>query len=295
MIPTDPPPAALRWAAGNAGPEASARVVQRLAGGTHAVTHLLETGQPTRQIVLRRYPPGDNAAEREAAVLKALDGLDGWAPRLVDVDAIGRRFGEPAVLITRLPGRADITSVPPDDAAEQLGRVLARIHAVPLARFDGLRDGMAATSSPATRYAPGAAVLAADGHRLRAEESVLTHFDYWSGNVLWQRRSITGIVDWSGASRAPRGLDVSWCRLDLVLLYGPATADVFLAAYQRAAGEAVPDVVLWDLFALTNSHHTVESWRDNYHGLGRTDLTATDLRARHTAWTRDRLEQHRER
>ena len=276
--------AALRWAAENAGSEASARVVRHLAGGTHAITHLLETERPARHMVLRRYPAGDDAAAREAAILKALDGLDGWAPKLIDVDPVGQRTGEPSILITRVPGRADITSMSPARAAEQLGRVLARIHAVPLARFSRLREGMVAVPPSAIGQVP-AAVLAADGHRLRVEEAVLTHYDYWSGNVLWDNQTIAGIVDWSGASRAPRGFDVSWCRLDLVLLHGDAAADIFLASYQQAARIAVPDIALWDLFALTNAYSTVECWQPNYASLGRADLTAADLRTRHTAWT----------
>lgn len=288
-------PAALRWAAEGAGAEASARVVRPLLGGTHALTHLVETERPARQMVLRRYPVGDDAAQREAAILQALDGLDGWAPRLIDVDPIGRRTGAPSVLITRLHGHADITSVSPAKAAEQLGRVLARIHAVPLTRFGQLRDGMVAASPSATGQAPAAAVLAADGPRLLVQEQVLTHYDYWSGNVLWRGQTITGVVDWSGVSRAPRGFDVSWCRLDLVLLHGEAAAEIFLAAYQQASEAAVPEIALWDLFALTNSHRAVETWLPNYLSLGRTDLTATDLRARHTAWTRTCLTRYQQR
>lgn len=289
MIESLPPSAALAWAGEAAGPGASVRVVRRLAGGAHAATHLLRTGRTGREVVLRRFPPGDRAAANEARVLSALDGLDGWAPRLVDADPDGRRFGEPAVLITRLPGRADITSAAAETAAAQLGRALARVHAVPAARLGALRDGMAAAAASAGQAGggtgPAAPILAAQGHRLAGERPVLTHYDYWSGNVLWQGGALTGIVDWSGASRAPRGFDVSWCRLDLRLLHGPAAAEVFLAAYQEAAGEAVPDLALWDLFALTNSHRTVETWLPNYHDLGRTDLTAADLRSRHTAWT----------
>jgi aminoglycoside phosphotransferase (APT) family kinase protein len=236
-------------------------------------------------MVLRRYPAGDDAAAREALILKALDGLDGWAPQLVDVDPEGRRFGEPAVLITRLPGHADITPASPTVAAQELGRALARIHALPWTRFGPLRDGMAAGRS-VPHSAPGAAILAAQGHRLRDQQPVLTHRDYWSGNVLWQGETLTGIVDWSGAARAPRGFDVGWCRLDLFLLHGRPAADTFLAAYEDAAGAAVPDMALWDLFALTNSYHSVETWVPNYQDLGRADLTATALRARHTSWTR---------
>lgn len=288
-----PPPAALAWAAETAGPEASAHTVRRLAGGTHAATHLLRTERPAGELVLRRFPPGDDAPENEARVLTALDGLDGWAPRLVDADPDGRRFGEPAVLTTRLPGRADLTRAAAANTAAhaaQLGRALARIHATPLVRLGALRDGMAAAITSAGRTGdaagtgPGAPIVAAHGHRLDGQEQVLTHYDFWSGNVLWQEGTLTGIVDWSGASRAPRGFDVSWCRLDLVLLHGPSAAEVFLAAYQEDAGGAVPEMALWDLFALTNSHRSVETWLPNYHDLGRGDLTAADLRDRHTAW-----------
>jgi aminoglycoside phosphotransferase (APT) family kinase protein len=265
--------------------------VRRLAGGTHAATHLLRIEPPTRDLVLRRFPLGDKTAAREAQVLTALDGLDGWAPRLIGVDSEGRRFGEPTILITRLPGRADITTVSAEAAAVQLGRTLARIHAVPTARFSALRDGMTAATSSA--YAgdagPAAPILAAHGHRLADQTFVLTHYDYWSGNVLWQDGTVTGIVDWAGASRAPRGFDVSWCRLDLVLLHSPIAAEAFLAAYQETAGEAVPDIALWDLFALKNSYRTVETWLPNYHDLGRLDLTAAELRRRHTVWTNECL------
>jgi hypothetical protein len=57
--------------------------------------------------------------------------------------------------------------------------------------------------------------------------------------------------------------DVSWCRLDLVLLHGPAVADTFLNAYQEAAGEAPGEPALWDLFALANSRRSVETWLPN--------------------------------
>ncbi|QKW35762.1 phosphotransferase [Actinomadura sp. NAK00032] len=90
---------------------------------------------------------GDTAAANEAHVLEVLAGLDGWAPRLIAADPHGACSGRPAVLITRLPGRADITSADPRAAAVQQGRVLARLHAVPTARLTGFRDGMAAASA----------------------------------------------------------------------------------------------------------------------------------------------------
>src|SRR3954447_12154175 len=96
--PSDPPASALSWAAHIAGPQARARTVRRLDGGTHAVTHLVATENPAREMVLRRFPPDDPAAGREARVLQALDGLGGWAPRLLGVDPVGERLGRPAIL-----------------------------------------------------------------------------------------------------------------------------------------------------------------------------------------------------
>ena len=278
---------ALAWAARAVGPRAAIKRVRSLAGGTHAMTYLLHTANPGMDVVLRVFPAGDDAAGNEAAVLTALDGLGGWVPRLVAVDPSGRYAGRPATLITRVPGRPDIAPADPHRAATDLARALARVHATPLDRWASFRDGMRAAidaAEPMRSTAPTAVHLRTCEHRLVRQPSVLTHYDYWTGNVLWQGGTISGVIDWAGGARAPRGYDVSWCRLDLVLLHDHATADTFLTAYQRAAGLPVPDVRLWDLFALTNSHHAVETWLPNYHGLGRTDLTAADLRDRHTRW-----------
>jgi aminoglycoside phosphotransferase (APT) family kinase protein len=231
-------------------------------------------------VVLRRFPPGDPAVGNEAAALTALAGLDGLAPRLIDVDPSGEHAGLPATLITRVAGRPNIMPADRHAAATELARTLARVHATPVDGLGSFRDGVRAAICEATP-----STLFANVHRLAEQPSVLTHFDYWTGNVLWEGDTITGVIDWAGAARAPRGFDVSWCRLDLVLLHDHATADTFLDAYQRAAGQPVPDMALWDLFALTNSYHAVETWLPNYHPLGRTDLTTTDLRERHTRWT----------
>ncbi|AUG76467.1 hypothetical protein CFP65_1579 [Kitasatospora sp. MMS16-BH015] len=268
----------LEWAGG-------AEVVRPLAGGTHAQTVLLRVGE--REVVLRRFPVGDAAARREAVVLRGLAGLGGRAPELVAVDEDGSATGAPSVLISRLPGRAELDPVDPLVAAAQLGRALALVHGVTGAWVGGLRDGF--TAARAEGSGPAAGEVAAGVGRLAGQPQVLTHFDFWTGNALWQDGELTGVVDWSGAARAPRGLDVSWCRLDLALLHGPAAAESFLAAYQEAAGAAVAELRLWDLFALTNSHRSVETWVPNYRDLGRADLTAAELRTRHTAWGERRL------
>ena len=148
----------------------------------------------------------------------------------------------------------------------------------------------AAGGSPHVLAGLLAAAVRACWAQIVAAPTVLTHTDYWSGNVVWQEGKLTGIVDWSSAARGPRGYDVGWCRLDLVLLFDERIADLFLRAYQAAAGQAISDVTLWDGWATARSHHTVESWTPNYAPLGRSDLDKSELRRRHSLWT-TRLEQ----
>jgi hypothetical protein len=54
----------------------------------------------------------------------------------------------------------------------------------------------------------------------------------------------------------------------LYLLHGEPAADEFLAAYQAAAGAAVPGLRLWDLWAAARPDAMVQTWVPNYRDLG---------------------------
>jgi aminoglycoside phosphotransferase (APT) family kinase protein len=286
-----PPSAAIDQAAALAGPDAMVRRMRALAGGTHARTYLIQTANPEREFIVRQFPPGDDAACREARVLATLDGLGGLAPQLL----VGPPDGPPPdgswIVISRLPGAANITSRDPSAVARQLGETLARIHATARHRVAGLpsvfdRPG----GSPAELSGPAASIVGARWEALTRAQTVLTHYDFWSGNTLWQDGTLTGVVDWTGGARGPRASDLGWCRLDLYLLYSERIADVFLGSYQAASRSASPDPLLCDLWAAARSHQIVESWVPNYRDLGRADLTARVLRKRHTTWTRRVIE-----
>jgi aminoglycoside phosphotransferase (APT) family kinase protein len=278
-------------AVGLAGPDARVREISALAGGTHASTYLIRTENPERESILREFPPGDDAAGHESRVLAALDGLGGLAPRLLASGTDGDPPGGPWVLISRLPGLADINPGRPASWAEQLGGTLARIHATPRGRLTGFQNVFQRLGGSVAAVAgPAAGVVTARWELLTAAPDVLTHYDFWSGNTVWEDGVLTGVVDWSGGALGPRGLDVGWCRLDLYLLYGERIAGVFLDSYESACKSALPDLLWWDLWAVSRSYEDVESWVPNYRDLGRADLTAAELRRRHTAWTRRLLE-----
>jgi aminoglycoside phosphotransferase (APT) family kinase protein len=275
----------MQRAADIAGPSARVASVRVLGGGTHARTCLITTANPQLEVVLRQFPPGDDAASREAEVLTALDGLGGLAPRLLDHAFDDEPSEGSWVLISRLPGAADITPARPSTAAVQLGQTLARIHAASPRRWATLRTVPDRAGGPErTLSGPAASAVAAQWDLLAGAPTVLTHHDYWSGNVVWEDGKLTGVVDWTGAGIGPRSFDVSWCRLDLYLLHGERAADTFLDSYQAASGVTL-DSRLADLWAVARSHGYVETWEPNYSDLGRADLTAGELRRRHTAWT----------
>jgi aminoglycoside phosphotransferase (APT) family kinase protein len=266
--------------------------VVRLEGGQHAGTWRVDTASPALTVVVRQFPAGDLAGAREQQVLRWLDGLGGLAPVLLGSDLAGRWSESPTTLISWLDGHADITPSDPDAWATQLGHALATVHAVPCDRLSSLpsvfdqRGG-----SREVLHGPLATRIRCGWSRIAAVPDVLTHCDYWSGNVVWRDGRLTGIVDWSGAARGPLGFDVGWCRLDLYLLFDDRVADVFLEAYEDATGHPVLDMALWDGWALARSHHTVETWAPNYRPLGRADLDSDELRRRHSLWTSRLLRQ----
>jgi aminoglycoside phosphotransferase (APT) family kinase protein len=275
-----------------AGPSATIESVVSLEGGQHAATWRVDTARPARTVVVRQFPGGDSAAACEKQVLRVLDGLGDLAPTLLGSDLAGRWSESPTVLISWLDGEADITPSDPDAWAAQLGRALARVHAAPSDRLSGLPSVFdRSRGSREGLEGPAAEGIRSSWPQITASPDVLTHSDYWSGNVVWRDGVLTGIVDWSGGARGPRGFDVGWCRLDLYLLFGERVADVFVAAYEDANGHPLADIALWDGWALARSYEAVTSWTPNYRPLGRADLDERQLRRRHSQWTTRLLKQ----
>ena len=281
-----PSPGALEEVRRLAGPSAAIAGVVRLAGGQHADTWRVDTESPATSVVVRRFPVDDPAPLHEQRVLQALAGLGGLAPVLLGGDLDGRWSECPTTLISWLDGQPDITPADPRGWAHELGRALAAVHAVPaerLAELPSVFDGSG--GSEQILAGPLAAEVRSRWSEVAAAPEVLTHNDYWSGNVVWRGGKLTGIVDWSGASRGPRGFDLGWCRLDLVLLFDEQVADDFLEAYELGAGQEVGDLRLWDCWAAARSEDGVGSWVPNYLPLGRADLDEDELRRRHAQWT----------
>ena len=263
-----PSAGALKKVRGLAGPFAIIVDVARLEGGQHAATWRVTTKNPALSAVVRQFPLGDSAACREQRVLRALDGVGGLAPLPLGGDLHGRWSEHPTSLISWLDGEPDIAPSDLQRWASVLGRALALVHALPSGRLARLPSVFDARGSRDELNGPLAAAVRSRWSLIVDSPGVLIHGDYWSGNVLWRDRSLTGVVDWSGAACGPRGFDVGWCRLDLVLLFDERIADVFLAAYEAATGETLGEVDLWDAWAAARSPDTAETWLRTTHRWG---------------------------
>ena len=275
-----------------AGSSAAILTVTCLEGGQHSDTWRVDTENPAFSAVVREFPVADSAGACEQCVLRTLDGLGGLAPVLLGGDLNAQWSERPTSLISWLDGRADITPADPESWAHELGCALSVVHALPSERLAGLSSVFdRCGGSQDVLDGPLAAEVRSRWVQVTAALEVLTHYDYWSGNVVWRDGRLTGIVDWSGGARGPRGFDLGWCRLDLVLLFDEQIADLLLRAYEAAIGRTIDDMVLWDAWAVARSHDAVETWVPNYVPLGRTDLDESELRRRHSGWTVRLLEQ----
>jgi aminoglycoside phosphotransferase (APT) family kinase protein len=251
------------------------RITSRLGGGQHALTVVAET-DGGREVVIRAFPAGDDAVDREVQVLQRLAGLGDWVPRLI---ASSADPAMPIIVTTRVRGGHPAPDLPGAAIAAQMAHALAKIHEI-----DGAGLPSARPEPPA-----GTGRAAVAGQRawsqLDVSELVLAHSDFWCGNALWDGPTLTGVVDWIGAHRACRGVDVAWCRLDLVLLGEIEAAEAFLDEYVSVTGFAMADQRLWDLHAAARADAIVETWTPNYVDIGRLDLVPPVLRRRFDAWT----------
>ena len=244
-----------------------ARVVawRRMTGGVASVVHRLtiDRGGYREVLVLRQYEHGflahmgsETAAlvRDEFATLHAVHDAGLPAPEPVAADPDGcRSGGHPAILMTRLAGRVDVTR-----PTRRAG--CARSPRWPcgsMMRRSRRRRHFGAGSMRPPRWSPPSATRPAVWEaafgilRQRAPEpaTCFIHRDLQHFNLLWRRGRLTGVVDWATSCTGPADFDIGHCRLNLAVLFGADWAERLRLAYEAEAGRAVDP--WWDLYAIT--------------------------------------------
>ena len=226
--------------------------VRRMPGASSTAVHAVRLADGTA-LVLRRYvwekfrleEPGAPAREVEALEYARRHGL--VVPAVIAADPHGADVGDgiPALLMARVPGRAQAS---PDVHA--LAALAAQVHALRGAGFGHryfpwCRD--TSTTPPRGCRRPDRWAQALELWRSAepAYEECFVHRDFHPGNVLWWRGTVTGVVDWANACVGPSGIDVTTCRWNLQDWAGEKAATSFLTAYEELTGQ--PHDRYWDV------------------------------------------------
>lgn len=252
-------PQAKAWLARATGIRPAHQHLTRLKGSTTSSIFLVfdeGASNPTR-FVLRVVENAAWLAEEpdlavhEAAALTEARQAGLHAPELVAYAGEEAGFGVPVVLMTCLAGAVQLRPADFSGWLAALARELATIHRHRAPNFAwhyyswvneaNLRPPPWTTRPPAWELALERRQAAPP-----AVQPVFIHRDYHPTNVLWQGAALSGVVDWINACQGPAGVDVSHCRINLVLMYGPEIADQFLAAYVNAAADFAYDP-FWDI------------------------------------------------
>ena len=271
------------------GAKLSPRTLRRLRGGLGASTHVIAIGD--ERLVLKRYPVGA-MVEREWHAMDVAHRHGLPTPRPVAVDPDGEWFGQPALVMTLLRGRATLDPADRDGYAKQVAGVLAALHDVPPASLpDMLRrpheiDTLDLSTTPTEGHLTPATIdrikRCLDGllPAMVTEARVFSHGDFHPGNLVWHKNSLSGVVDWSNPGLRSRWAELAYFRVELSVLVDVHIANRVLSTYESLAGQRSPMQPAWDLLHVLSGHTWMHWWLAAYREQGRPDLDVPSARAR---------------
>lgn len=277
-------------------PGATTREVRPLRGGLVTATFSVDTN--AGDLVIKIFRPTDEQASLEWERLTFAQRVDLPVPEPVALDADGRWFGSPALVMSRLPGRGDVRPTDLDGWLRQIAHALVAIHETDIAGAAGallppddwgswgfLNHGNWASSPLIDR-----SLAAIQRHRPSRNGSwVLTHGDYHPGNTLWSQDSLSGIVDWNTARLGSRWFDLAYCRADVALLFGMRGVRRLTQHYLDLAGTTPVDLPVFDLVCGLEARRSGASrWLSAYRHQGCTD-SRRQFAARVTPFLRQAL------
>lgn len=237
-------------------PGARVTRLRRLPGAGVTDAYDVTLDRSPSRVVVKLYRDGDDTAPLEWDRLKFAQRVSVPVPEPITADLQSVWFGRPAIVMSRLRGRPDLTAKNVGSWLGALAQTLAELHKTEVAGAEG-----AVTRPPPTEsWSPPAFEdwpLTAEAVRViearlpsLTSERVLTHGDFHPANVLWQRGRISGVVDWSTARLDSRWYDLAYCRASVCLRLGPDIADRLADAYTDIVGDSSDEVAVYDLMCV---------------------------------------------
>ncbi|MEV5551900.1 phosphotransferase family protein [Streptomyces sp. NPDC052309] len=255
--------------------------LRRLSGGASRETWSFDADGPAgsrHALVLRRDPAGSPRPEAMAMEARLLDAARRAGVPVAAVVASGDGvdgIGTPYLVMERVDGETIPRKLLRDvrfaaaraGLARELGRILARIHAVPLADLPRLptEDPLASLER---RYADSGPALPAFEIALRwlkenrpaPVAAALVHGDFRNGNLMLNPTGVRAVLDWELAHAGDPAEDLGWLCVRAWRFGSPAPAGGFgsreelLDGYAEVAGSR-PDperVHWWEVYGTLN-------------------------------------------
>lgn len=277
--------------------------VRRLGGGIGSATSSVQlrdrSGRPLEVVIKRYHPRWPDMAPLEWERLTAAREVDVPSPEPLLLDQQGAWFGAPTLVISKLPGRPNLVPADRDAWVRQIAHTVSRLHAYDVRRARGAlrRPHHASRWTPpdaAARWAPlyqRAAERVQTALPIRPAKRALCHGDFHPGNMLFQRDTLSGLVDWSSTRVGPAWFDVAYCRIELSLLFGVDTAEQFRAACADLLGPPPDELPVWDLMCALGAREWSHQWVLPYREQGARDISIHRFRARLRSFTARALAQ----
>ena len=236
----------VQWA-----PDVRVHNFTRLGDGVSAHVYGVEysTSRGRQRAALRLVAAPVNLCLRESMVLNRLQSAGLPVPRCYGVkESAGKGC---AMLLDWLPGHPVGRPQDVHTYVEQLAELLVSIHQATLpSGLPKFRTVLNRTLRHAAEMPELAAVLQAiKEYPEVGGEVVLLHGDFWPGNLLFQRKVLTGVVDWSDACTGPAAADVANARMELAWVWGMDAMLQFTELYFAKAPIKASHLAYWDLVA----------------------------------------------
>ncbi len=268
-------------------------VANARAAFTNAV-HILEATSPrgrTDRFVVKRLTdePDPERADAEYDGLRIARRHGIPVPEPVLLDATGELLGTPGVVTTFVEGRQIADPEDPRSWAEDLARLLLRVHDIrPEADerrriYDGREMGLYFLRGELPKLKSGHSLtetLFDIVEELRSDilpaPRALLHMDYWPGNVLWIDDRVSALIDWDATACGDPALDVGYFRMNMYLRGIKEAADLFLQCYEAESGP-VRNLGFWEVACAVRPLPDPQMWIPASREMG--DHSATDDRA----------------
>lgn len=276
-------------------PGAVIRQIRPVGGGLASETYAVDT--TSGDLIMKLFRPKRLAeAPLEWERLNFAQRVVGIpVPAPVAFDPDGRWFGPPALVMSRLPGVADVNPTDVNGWLVQLAEALVAVHETniagaagpllggpPLGHW-GIGDWAGLQQDPDWAPSPlvNRCVAAIENYRLNARaDTVFIHGDFHPGNVVWRNNRLTGLVDWSAARLGSRWFELAQIRAGIALLFGMHAVRILTARYLDVAAVPPVDLPVFDLMCgLVAQHCGPRHWLSSYRHQGCTD-TPQQLAAR---------------